>query len=77
MTTDVIDQLAVIIRETFDEPDATVTPETTALDIPGWDSLSHTILMLTVEKHFGVQFAPGQTFENVGDLAETIRVARR
>jgi acyl carrier protein len=64
--------VAAIIRETFEQPDAIVDRNTTALDIPGWDSLSHTVLMLRVEEHFGVTLPEDVEFRNVGDLADTL-----
>jgi len=75
MADEIFAKLSNIIRDTFDAPDAEIAPDTIAIDIPGWDSLSHTILILTVEERFGVHFVPGQSFENVGELADAIRKA--
>jgi len=42
-----------VIAETFSiGPDA-VSRDTVAADIDGWDSLSHTVLMLRLEKRLG------------------------
>jgi acyl carrier protein len=67
-----MNSIAEIIRETFEQPNAVIDRETTALDIPGWDSLSHTILMLRVEEQFGVTLPEDIEFRDVGDLADTI-----
>ncbi len=67
-------EVASIIRSTFKQPNLTITAETTADDVPGWDSLSHAVLLMNVERAFGVRFAAAQIFdlENVGALAELV-----
>jgi acyl carrier protein len=44
--------------------------ETTAAQVPGWDSLSHVNVILTVEKKFNVRFKNLEVLKlkNVGDL---------
>jgi acyl carrier protein len=64
MSKDVMDRLAGLIRETFSQPKAKIDRNTLAEDIPGWDSLSHTILMLSVEDTVA--------YANVGELADAI-----
>jgi acyl carrier protein len=46
------------------------TDETIAAQVPGWDSLSHVNVILTVEKKFGVRFKSLEVLKlkNVGDL---------
>jgi len=67
-------QLAGVIRDAFHCPDVEITRETSSLDIDGWDSLSHTILLLRVEKDFGVRLPleRTRTIANVGDLADLL-----
>jgi acyl carrier protein len=64
-----LDRVAGVIRVTFGVDDLDVTPETIAEDVPGWDSLSHTILILSLEDEFDVEL-PHDTrgFANVGVL---------
>ena len=52
-----------------------LAPETTAADIDGWDSLTHMILMDSVEKHFGIKFRLMEImkFNNVGDMVACIQ----
>jgi acyl carrier protein len=54
----------------FDDDSIVLTPETTADDIDGWDSLSHMNLISAVELTFKVRFALGelQKLKNVGML---------
>jgi len=51
-----------------------LTPETSAKDVDGWDSLSHIRLILTVERAFKIKFSTSEigSMKNVGDLVELI-----
>ena len=44
--------------------------ETTAAEIPGWDSLRHANVILAVEKVFGVRFSNVEVLKlnSIGDL---------
>jgi acyl carrier protein len=68
-------RLAAIFHDVFEDDSITVTPELTAPDVPGWDSLSHIRLILEVQRAFGIKFAAAQTanLKNVGELAELIQ----
>lgn len=74
MNIHVHEKLAGLIRETFSQPGAAIGRDTMAVDIPGWDSLSHTILMLTVEDAFGIALPEDVAYANVGELADAIAV---
>uniref|UniRef100_UPI004048E8A8 acyl carrier protein n=1 Tax=Aliarcobacter sp. TaxID=2321116 RepID=UPI004048E8A8 len=52
-----------------------ITDETTAFDIDGWDSLSHTELLLEIEQKFNISFELSDLMEmdNVGKLIEIIK----
>lgn len=69
------DKLNQIFRRVFDDNDINITPETTANDIDGWDSLSHVNLIVAIETKFGIRFSQKEllTFKNVGDLLKSIR----
>ena len=62
--------LAQIFEDVFDEDSIRVTPELSAKDVDGWDSLTHIRLMLTVEKAFKIKFSTSEIgrLQNVGDL---------
>ena len=69
MTRDeILQKVAETIRETFGVDDIEISNDTIADDIPGWDSLSHTIFMLTIEQTFGVELTSSTTFKDVGEL---------
>ncbi len=59
-----------VFQETFDQPDLQVTPETTANDVVGWDSITHILLISAVELRFGIEFSRKEVmkFQTVGDL---------
>jgi acyl carrier protein len=67
--TRIMRDLAEVVREVFADPTLEVDEATTALDIPGWDSLSHTILILAVEERFGVRLGRDVELADVGELA--------
>lgn len=69
---EILNKVGETIRETFGVDDIEITSETVADDIPGWDSLSHTILMLTMEQTFGIELASSTTYRNVGELVAVI-----
>ncbi len=73
-----LQELAAIIRRTFRQPGLEIARETTAMDVDGWDSLSHTMLILQVEKSFGVRLPADRVheLEDVGELADLIVQAR-
>jgi acyl carrier protein len=72
-------RLSNVVRETFNAaPSVNVVPETTSADIDGWDSLSHSILIMRVEEEFGIELPFEQVFDlkDIGALAESIRATR-
>jgi len=68
-------RLTEIFQDIFDEDSIQLTPELSAKDVDGWDSLSHIRLILTVEKAFKIKLSTSEIgkLENVGDLVALIR----
>lgn len=68
-------RLTEIFQDVFYEDSITVTPELSAKDVDGWDSLAHIRLMLTIEKAFKIKFSVSEIskLENVGDLVKLIK----
>lgn len=61
------------IEDTFMVNASEVTQDTVAIDIPGWDSLSHIILLSNIEEEINEDLdLEDVTFENVGDLVKFI-----
>jgi acyl carrier protein len=67
-------RLNEIFADVFDEDSIKVTPQLSAKDVDGWDSLSHIRLILTIEKAFKIKFSTSEIgkLENVGDLVSLI-----
>jgi acyl carrier protein len=63
-------RLEEVFQEVFDDDRLTLTDETTAQDIPAWDSVAHINLMFSIEQAFGVQFSGNELaqFKNIGEL---------
>jgi acyl carrier protein len=72
---EIYERLTKIFEDVFDEDAIKITPELTAKDVDGWDSLTHIRLMLTVEKAFKVKFSASEIgkLENVGDLVKLVK----
>jgi acyl carrier protein len=67
-------RLTKIMRDVFDDDNLVVTPELTANDVEGWDSVSHITLVVAIEEAFGIKFksAELEKMKNVGQLVEQI-----
>jgi acyl carrier protein len=74
----ILAEVAQVIRNTFNAPQLAITRETTAEEVPGWDSLSHAILLMRVERAFGILLEPSDVvfLENVGELADMVAAKR-
>ena len=58
------------IRQETDNPDAIVSPRTTADEIPGWDSLAHVRIVMNLEARTGTEIEISDTYKaaTVDDL---------
>jgi acyl carrier protein len=76
-----MDQRAILVRlqdicrGTFENPNLCLTSATTAIDVDGWDSLSHVRLMLDVERAFQIKVSVKDVMKlaNVGELVQLIQ----
>lgn len=67
-------RLSEVFQDVFDEDEIQLTPELSAKDVDGWDSLTHIRLILTIEKAFKIKFSTSEVgkLQNVGDLVSLI-----
>jgi len=75
MTSDeVLVELTDLFREVFERPDLTLTRESTAESVPGWDSVTHINIIVGAEMRFGVKFKAAELDEmkDVGELVDLI-----
>ena len=70
----VLAEVTEIFRDVLNQEALQLQRETTANDVPDWDSLNHIELVVAVEKHFKIKFnfAELQKFRNVGDMCNNI-----
>lgn len=67
-------RVETLMREFFDDYDGPVSRDTTARDVPGWDSLANVQLMVMMEQAFGFRFATEEIthLDRLGDLVDLI-----
>jgi len=70
-----LDTLTEVFRDVFGDDDIVLRPEFSADDVPGWDSLTHVRLLVTIERKFKIKFTVPEVRElkNVGELARLIQ----
>jgi acyl carrier protein len=69
-----LEELQVIFRDIFDQPNLVITRESNASTVDDWDSLTHVNLVTAIEKRYKVKFALGelQDLKDVGDLIDLL-----
>jgi acyl carrier protein len=74
----VLAEVTDILRSVFDDPALDVTLDTTADDVPCWDSMNHITIVVEAECRFGIQFqtAEIEDLRNVGALVRMIQSKR-
>ena len=72
-------RVVTIMRDSFDDPGLQVTRETSAADVPAWNSLSNIELLVALQAAFGVRFRTGEIarLTNVGELVDTLAARYR
>lgn len=71
----VFERVRSIMLETFPQSgDVTISRETTSSDVEGWDSLTHSLLVMNVEEAFGLDLPLDKTYElnDLGELADLV-----
>lgn len=64
------EQLVEVFQTVLNDETLALTDETTAADVPGWDSIAHINLMFSIEQAFGIQFNGNELTDlrNIGEL---------
>lgn len=67
-------QVQEIFRTVLQNESVVLTDETTAEDVPGWDSLTHVVIISEIEKHFGVRFSIREmlSWKTVGKMVDCV-----
>lgn len=68
-------QVEVIFKDILDEESLSLSRETTANDVDGWDSLTHIQLIVAIEKNFKIKFTSKEilSWKNVGELIDSLQ----
>ena len=63
-----------VFQDVFDDPSITITRDTTASDVEGWDSFNHVRLIVAVEQKFNISLSTVEVADlrNVGELIDLI-----
>ena len=71
---EVYERLNAVFADVFDDEELTVSDETTAADVDGWDSLMHITLIDAVEEEFDISFDMKTIvkLKNVGEMVDVI-----
>ena len=72
--TEILKRVNEIFCEIFDDDTIVIRDETTAADIPDWDSLMQIELVAEHESHFGLRFGMKEVLnmKNVGEMIDII-----
>ena len=70
----VMGEVTGIFRDVLNNDSIQMKYETSAADVPEWDSLNHIEIITAIERHFGIRFnfSELQKFQNVGQMCENI-----
>ena len=73
---DILDELQPIFQDIFEDDKLSITAESNANTVEGWDSLVHITLIFVIEQEFEIKFALGEleAMKNVGDMVELMQI---
>lgn len=71
---EILTELTELFREIFVNDEITLTPQTSAADLPGWDSMKHIEIIIAIEQKYAIRFSSRQVeaLRSVGDLVAAI-----
>jgi len=71
---DALNELTTLLRDVFDAPALTITAESDAKSVPGWDSMKQVVILMAIEEKFGIMISTREMAKqkNVGDLAALV-----
>jgi len=73
--TEIDNTLTSVFRQVLEDDTIQLTPQTTAEDVEGWDSMNHIFIVVELEKRFGIKFqaAEMEELKNIGELASLVK----
>jgi acyl carrier protein len=72
---DILKKLQPIFQDIFEDDELLIAAESNADTVEDWDSLTHIVLIFTIEQEFEIKFALGEleAMKNVGDMVELMQ----
>jgi acyl carrier protein len=69
-----INDVALILKEVFENDSLIIESTTKAADIEEWDSLNHIYLIVEIEKKYKIKFTTNQIqgWQSVGDIVKDL-----
>jgi len=71
----ILEKVQSIFRDSLDQPNLMLTPESNASNVENWDSLAHVVLVMAIERQYKITFALGEMHQlrHVGSMIESIK----
>lgn len=68
-------EINAIFIDTLDNEEIEISESTQAIDVEEWDSLTHILLVVAIEKHFKIRFSTKEVsdWRNVGEMINCIQ----
>ena len=75
---EILNRVTAVVRDQLDDDEVSLTMDTVAKAVDGWDSLAHVRIMVAIEESFGIEFRTSDIsgLDNVGDLVRLIEASR-
>ena len=72
---EIYQKLETVMKDVFDLDDLALKPETSAKDVPGWDSLSNVRFLLALEDVFDLRFSALEigSSNNIGEFVDLLK----
>lgn len=67
---EIVEKLTIVFHEVFSDNNIVLNDDMTAADVEKWDSLTHMLMISTIEEQFGVKFKLKELnkLKKVGDI---------
>lgn len=71
---EIVEKLTSVFQEVFSDDNLVLNDEMTANDVEKWDSLTHMLMISTVEEQFGVRFKLKELnkLKKTGDIVDIL-----
>ncbi len=72
---EILGRIQNVVRDVIGDDSIELTMQTTAQDVPGWDSMAHINIIVALEQEFHIRFKTASLEEakNTGDLVGLIK----